>query len=462
MKTTLLALSASLFLFNANAQYTQNFESGSTALTNDCWTMTDIHYTTSAQDVITGLGSMYSNPPTGASTRDLITPALVVGSSINISFNYKVSSKINGTATRTIQVGLLDVNNNFTSLALITMDKNTATTVLNFNQTFTTTPGYRKLVIKIGGTTGDGNSRVILDDLYASANPLYGTGTCNGAPVAVNDAFAATVGFSVSGTVITNDSDPNAETFSAYLVTPSPDGTVVLNANGTFTFTPNPGFIGTTTTFTYYLIDNGFSPASSNTATVTINFSSTIGLPVKMLSFTAQLIATNSVDLKWSTATEINASHFVVERSTDGKNFTEVGVVFAAGNSTSVQNYGYNDQISNSNKVVYYRLRQVDADGKMDYSSTRIIRNGKETTDISILTFPNPVTNELRITIPSNWQGKKVNYEVVNVSGQYAKRIAAANSTQTETLNVSSLAPGVYMVKVTCDGQMAQQKIVKQ
>ena len=465
MKTFTLLVAAALAVGSVKGQYTQNFELGEAGLSGSCVTMVDVHYTSSPADVITGTGSMFTNPPTsGGSTRDIYTPALnATSTSLTISFNYKVTSKIAGNATRTIEVGYVTVAGVYTSLALITMDKNSPITVQNFNQTFTlASTGLIKVVLKIGGATGDGNSRVVFDDLYVSASPRYVSG-CNGAPVAVDDIYTGVNGLPYSGNVMPNDTDPDGETFNSTVVVTSPDGTVVMNANGSFTFTPNTGFIGTTTSFTYQLVDNGFSPLASNVATVTINFGAPITLPVKLLSFTAQLNLNNKVDLKWSTASELNASHFVVERSLDGQAYSDAGIVFAVGNSTTIQQYAFTDNlIPTAKTVIYYRLRQVDVDGKADYSATRIIRTGKQDATATILTFPNPVASELRISIPNNWQGKKVNYEVVNVSGQTAKRMVVANSSQTETVDMSSLAPGFYLIKVACNGEVAEQKIIKQ
>jgi hypothetical protein len=465
MKTFTLLMAAAFALSSAKAQYSQNFEGGTSALTGACWSMIDVHHTSTPGDVINGTGSMYTNPPTsGGSTRDIVSPALnVTSTSFTVSFNYKLSSKINGNATRTIEVGVLTPSGSYIILAFISMDKNTPIAVQNFNMTFTLpSAGLYKLVLKIGGATGDGNSRVIFDDIYASAPALY-AGGCNTAPVAVDDIFNGVNGMPFTGNVILNDNDPNGELIHPNLVVTSVDGTVVMNADGSFTFTPNPGFIGLITTFTYNLTDEGFDAATSNTATVTINFSNPIVLPVKLLSFTAQLNSNNKVDLKWSTATEINASHFVIEKSLDGQVYSDAGTVFAAGNSTSVQHYTFTDNlIPNTKSVIYYRLRQVDVDGKAGYSATRIIRTGKDDVTATILTFPNPVASDLRITIPNDWQGKKVNYEVVNVSGQTAMRMAVGSSSQTETLSLASLAPGFYLVKVTCNGNVAQQKIVKQ
>ena len=186
-------------------------------------------------------------------------------------------------------------------------------------------------------------------------------------------------------------------------------------------------------------------------------------LPVKMYSFTANL-NNSKVDLKWVTASEINVSHFIVEKSTDGVNFSEAGLMFAYGNATDKTNYSLSDNVNtNQAGVIYYRLRSIDVDGKSELSETRIIRIGKQTEkNISIVTYPNPVSNEVRITIPANWQNKKVVYEIFNAAGKAIKRTETANSSQTETMNVSSFAPGFYIVRASFDGQTAQQKIVKQ
>lgn len=186
-------------------------------------------------------------------------------------------------------------------------------------------------------------------------------------------------------------------------------------------------------------------------------------LPVKLVSFTAML-NNNKVDLKWTTATEINVSHFTVERSMDGTHFSDAGMVFAYGNTTTNSDYALSDNISNlQSGIIYYRLRSVDVDGKSEYSDTRIIRISKQGENvITIITFPNPVTNELKITIPANWQNKKIMYEVFNSNGQVSKKSEAAKSSQTETLNVSNLNSGLYIIKVTCEGQTVQQKIIKQ
>ena len=187
-------------------------------------------------------------------------------------------------------------------------------------------------------------------------------------------------------------------------------------------------------------------------------------LPVKLLAFNATLDQDQSkANLNWITATEMNADYFVIERSLDGNSFSDIGKVQAFGNTNEHKNYEFADNINSVNApVVYYRLRQVDIDGKAEYSATRIIRTIKQTeNNITILAYPNPVSNELRVTIPENWQNKRVTYELFKADGQVAIKIETPNSTQTETISTAALAPGFYFMRVNCEGEIAQQKIVK-
>lgn len=187
-------------------------------------------------------------------------------------------------------------------------------------------------------------------------------------------------------------------------------------------------------------------------------------LPVKLISFSAALNTNNRVQLSWATAEEINASHFVIEKSNDGQNFSDAGIVFAFGNSTFRNNYSYFDNLGTiKSGIVYYRLRSVDIDGKNQYSETRLIRLGnKDENKITFLSFPNPADNELNLTIPLHWQKKKVSYELFKMNGQIASRKETSYSSQTESINIKNLAPGLYIIRISCNGETAQQKIIKQ
>ena len=184
-------------------------------------------------------------------------------------------------------------------------------------------------------------------------------------------------------------------------------------------------------------------------------------LPVKLESFSA-VLNNNKADLKWTTASEINVSHFVIEKSYDGKNFSDAGLVFAYGNTAEKVNYSFSDNVTNGQQaVIYYRLRSVDNDSKSQLSEIRIIRIGKKDELLKMVTYPNPASSELRVTIPSAWQGKAVTLEVFNQTGQRVKTLNSINASQTETIAVNDLAKGFYLIKASCGVETAQQKVVK-
>jgi hypothetical protein len=184
-------------------------------------------------------------------------------------------------------------------------------------------------------------------------------------------------------------------------------------------------------------------------------------LPVTLINWTAALSNSN-ISLKWSTSTELNASHFIIERSFDGTDYADAAMIFAAGNSNMVTNYSFNDKLPAGNTgTIYYRLKMVDADGRYKTSDTRIVRIGKSTDAVKVIAYPNPVVNELRITIPQNWQGRQVNYRVSNANGQVIKAYVVQYASQTETINMTQVPAGMYVVSVINGTETAVQPVIK-
>jgi len=186
-----------------------------------------------------------------------------------------------------------------------------------------------------------------------------------------------------------------------------------------------------------------------------------VTLPVKWTEFTATLDK-NKVQLKWITASEKNVSHFEVERSTDGSNYEQIGIVFANGNTDIMQTYLFPDDVTNLvGKTIYYRVRSVDIDERAEYSQVRIIQTHNKNGALLINTYPNPVVDELRITIPNAWQGKQLQLQLFNQQGQQIKSSSVSRASQTETLRLAGLSRGFYVVKALCEDVILQQKILK-
>jgi hypothetical protein len=98
------------------------------------------------------------------------------------------------------------------------------------------------------------------------------------------------------------------------------------------------------------------------TGTFGILANSPIGLPIELLSFGGTVIDSRNVLLEWSTASELNNDYFIIERSTDGYNWTQIKNIDGSGNSNTKINYTTIDN-SAPRTIVYYKLSQVDFDG---------------------------------------------------------------------------------------------------
>lgn len=182
------------------------------------------------------------------------------------------------------------------------------------------------------------------------------------------------------------------------------------------------------------------------------------GLPISLLNFDA-LVRSTSVQLTWNTATESNSDHFDVERSTDGINFSSIGKVGAAGNSTNTKEYAYNDDQAYTlgETQLYYRLQLVDKDGKKAYS--KIVSVTLIISPVTFKVFPNPVHDFLTITYSSS---EKSSLSILDITGKQVYGSALeANNNGTHKVNVSNLPAGTYIIKSVSNQSTDIQKFIK-
>ena len=184
-------------------------------------------------------------------------------------------------------------------------------------------------------------------------------------------------------------------------------------------------------------------------------------LPLTLLNFDA-VLKSEKVNLSWTTTEHKDFSHFVLQRSTDGKNFKDVMTLMTEEVSySSVNQYSYKDDVAGVNAtVVYYRLQLNDLDGKQQYSPVRLVRLNAAN-KVQIQAFPNPVTSELRIMIPTNWQERTTVYEIYNNNGMLVNRTQVAKAAQVQQLNVQTLGAGNYIIRVTSGVEVSTSKFVK-
>ncbi|MEO0723254.1 MAG: T9SS type A sorting domain-containing protein [Bacteroidota bacterium] len=173
-------------------------------------------------------------------------------------------------------------------------------------------------------------------------------------------------------------------------------------------------------------------------------------LPVEMLSFTIKP-NDKDVQLTWLTATEINNSHFEIERSTDARVFEKIGLVGGAGTTHYEQQYQFVDQRP-ATGTNYYRLRQVDYDGQFDYSEIKTAYFETGIADSPKLSlYPNPTLHTLHLQ--SEQRGIE-NIEVFNSFGQKVLEQQASVSELTHTIDVEGLAAGTYYVRASNSTQL--------
>jgi ELWxxDGT repeat protein len=181
-------------------------------------------------------------------------------------------------------------------------------------------------------------------------------------------------------------------------------------------------------------------------------FNNNAVLPLNFHSFNAQKCNTSQVCLTWKTANEQNVSHFEIERSVDGVSFSKAGTKTA--NNLSQNTYTATDDISTiQTKQLYYRIKQVDINGKTANSTVQLIK--LQSSD-QITIYPNPVTDEINMV---NWN-KIQQVQLVDITGKIVKQWQAVTSS---VLNVSGITSGFYLLKIILKNEKIQtQKIIKQ
>lgn len=184
-----------------------------------------------------------------------------------------------------------------------------------------------------------------------------------------------------------------------------------------------------------------------------------VALPVTFVDFKAEL-QNDKVLVSWATSFEQNASHFEVERSANGRDFTKIGVVNAKGNASTLSKYSFADA-SPLAGVSYYRLRQVDLDNRYVYTRTVVIRNQAATSAFSV--WPNPVMDNVNITMTSD-RNQNLSIRVVDFNGRVVKTqvVNATRGMNQITVNMSSLTKGMYVVQVIGADVNLNEKVIKQ
>jgi hypothetical protein len=204
----------------------------------------------------------------------------------------------------------------------------------------------------------------------------------------------------------------------------------------------------------YYYIDVTNGSSRMVTAPVWYTRTDLGALPITFSSFTAQK-QNKTVKLNWTTEQEFNSSHFIIERSADGRTWQSLASMAAAGNSNNHLEYTAYDNLP-LNGTSYYRIKEVDKDGRLQVS---VVRPVNFDAGYSITVAPNPAKDFVVVTM-----------DRINNAGSTIRLFnASGNLVYTEKTNLSKLnintaafARGLYFIKISNAGEVAVQKVLLQ
>lgn len=185
-----------------------------------------------------------------------------------------------------------------------------------------------------------------------------------------------------------------------------------------------------------------FNPPLNTSGTpIYLDVNASVILPVELLYFEAE-VESNQVVLKWATGSELNSSYFEIQRSVDGRAFDSLSVVQGAGNSQQVINYHFTDP-ARSNGMRYYRLMQVDFDGKLEYSPVVVVINFFSD-QFSYTLFPNPTSDYLQIQLVGADLPQKVRF--TNLKGSTVSADIEPINNSLYRINLTNVPSGIYLL----------------
>jgi len=169
-------------------------------------------------------------------------------------------------------------------------------------------------------------------------------------------------------------------------------------------------------------------------------------IPVELTSFTAS-VNPGSVTLSWSTATETNNQGFEIQRN-NGSEFYAIGFVTGNGTTTEINNYSYTDRNLTAGNYSY-RLKQVDFNGRYEYSNVINVDVAPEQFELS-QNYPNPFnpSTTINFSIP---QSSIVTLKVFNTLGQEVKTLVNQNmesGVHSISFDASELNSGIYFYRL--------------
>jgi hypothetical protein len=184
----------------------------------------------------------------------------------------------------------------------------------------------------------------------------------------------------------------------------------------------------------------------------------TVVLPIELLNFYA-VCGPGQIIIRWNTMTESNTDSFILEKTSDGYNYTKVGTISAAGKSREKKEYTIIDKAPNKG-VNTYRLRQRDRDGSETLYYAYSADNC-DTKPFALDIFPNPASTNLTISLGFA-EEHLTSYSITEMAGKVIKSGETRIYNGKGDLDLSELPAGMYLIKAECEGYSFMNKFVKE
>jgi hypothetical protein len=234
-----------------------------------------------------------------------------------------------------------------------------------------------------------------------------------GTQIEIVNEFLYSETFTVAIDVIEGSVEPGTNGFIATIATDCGDGNATNNVASSYTWTVDPPLV----------------------------------VPVELVSFDVSKVKSNAL-VEWTTASELNNSHFEIERSEDGTEFEKIGEVEGSGDSNRLLNYNFVDR-NPAKGYNYYRLQQVDFDGRTTTSEIKFVsfEDFSEERD-SYSVYPNPTTEYL--FVKGLLEGDRI--QLFNLTGALLLEMDAST---TQQIFVGDLESGTYLMSaISSDGEL--------
>jgi Secretion system C-terminal sorting domain len=309
---------------------------------------------------------------------------------------------------------------------------------------------------------------VSLQDTISGVSTTY---VANNAPDTVKYKFELNVNNDIEGPGGLSSTPDFSKIYMDTLASNGQAGSYGVNGpDSIFTNAPDSngtgntvGYLGTGTVGLTYTIDGGLEVLKgglnyadtvvtlySGVFNLTYYWCPAVELATTITNFTATPNG-NTIGLQWLANNQQSNTGYVIQISTDGQNFTNLGTTesnaSSEGSSAEYQ-YQYNFDPANVGKL-YFRIEEVSPSGKISYSVVVVLNPGATGTgDISYQTFPNPATNSLLFQFNSNQTGNFV-LQLVNTAGQIVqqKAVTLAESSQIRLDFNPQPASGLYFLR---------------